>query len=364
MDDETIATSSGRVSRTSDPYDSVDHDPFIHLRGVWKQVNPLYDNGSDFAPGGYSDRVIGIDTIHNQLHVFVGYGNPRTVAAGVFKMFLDLNGSITLSHAVVGSSRFPTHDIHLNNGSVVIAPDQKESYEYQWELIGADNPELIIDGRSYLKIDYDEYKRMRSPDVPVVVENDGHAEGTESINIGLESDEPSNSTSIDFFGLKSNARYVCYIVDKSSSMSGHKLIRVKQELAKSLQNLPKETHFYVLFFSNDDGQIPDWDHWSKASKTNISKFVNMLSTITSGGGTIPKPAFEHVFSTALIPNPDTIFFLTDGVFASGVVDEINEWNAKRYAKILIHSIAFGVGADVVTLERLAIDNGGQITVVN
>ena len=86
----------------------------------------------------------------------------------------------------------------------------------------------------------------------------------------------------------------------------------------------------------------------------------MLSTITTVGGTNPRPAFEHVFSTALRPNPDTIYFLTDGGFSSGVVDEINEWNAQRYAKILIHSIAIGAGADVVTLQRLAIDNGGQI----
>ncbi|MBC8522338.1 VWA domain-containing protein, partial [PVC group bacterium] len=360
VDDQTIAKSSDRVSRSSNPKDAVDLDPFIKLRGTWKQINPLQNNRDDFAPGGYSDRVIGIDTKHNQMHVFVGFGTPRTVAAGVFRLFLDLNGTITISHSDSGSSRFPMYDIKLNNGIVIIAPEQKKSFEYQWKLIGGDTPELIIDDKRYVRVDYSEYESMRSPDIPVVIEDNRIIEDTDDISIGIESDEQRETTSIDFFGLKANARYVCYIVDVSSSMSGNNIIKVKQELAKSLKNLPKETHFYVLLFSNDAGKIAGWDHWTKATENNVSRFINLLSSLGTGGGTNPRPAFELVFSTTLRPNPDTIYFLTDGGFSSGVVNEINGWNAQRNARILIHSIAIGASADVQTLRRLATDNGGQM----
>ena len=121
--------------------------------------------------------------------------------------------------------------------------------------------------------------------------------------------------------------------------------------------------FYVLFFSEDAGRIRGWDQWNVASRNNIKNFVDSgFRNINSIGGTNPWPAFQHVFSSSLEPNPDTIFFLTDGGFNSDVVGYIKKVNS-GFATTRINTIAFGNGAAINLLKQIARQNGGKYNLV-
>ena len=71
---------------------------------------------------------------------------------------------------------------------------------------------------------------------------------------------------------------------------------------------------------------------------------------------MPAPAFNKAME--LTPLPDVIFFLTDGQIPKSFIDELRNMlpSGKR---IVVHSVAFGSGADISQMKEIAKLTGGQ-----
>lgn len=163
-----------------------------------------------------------------------------------------------------------------------------------------------------------------------------------------------------FFGIKSTGSRFCYIVDRSGSMgNGGKLEAAVAEVAKSLQQLPDFTRFFLLFFSSGQPSYLEpigQNGWNTARRRTISRLLDEVATIHASGGTFPFDSFQRSFE--LDPPPDVIFFLTDG--------KLQGFNLPRFQELLptdqrvvVNTIAFGDNSSQQLLQDMASITGGE-----
>ena len=123
---------------------------------------------------------------------------------------------------------------------------------------------------------------------------------------------PRDPLDVEFFGIKSKAANVGFVVDCSGSMSGARLERTKLELLRSVLDLHPRQLYYVAFF--DDVAYPMFDTQKTpilAKPVNKVRTYKWMKSVMGGGGTNPQPGLELVATM----NPQAVFLLSDGVFA-------------------------------------------------
>jgi hypothetical protein len=162
----------------------------------------------------------------------------------------------------------------------------------------------------------------------------------------------------EFFGAREHAASFAYVIDCSGSMAAnHALDVAKRELLSSLNQLPPDARFAVIFYSNNPTTLSDpagARGLMPATKGNKTRLRDQLSQIVPDGGT------EHLSAlrAALAVHPEVIFFLTDADLMSDAnVDEI----LREAGKTRIQAIEFGRGLELAgekPLRRLATVTGG------
>ena len=162
---------------------------------------------------------------------------------------------------------------------------------------------------------------------------------------------------VSFFGLQGKGKRVIFIIDRSGSMNGEPFQSAKEEIYRSINNLPRGARYGICFFSNG----PSWlsvegDFMVRSSRGRNKQVFNWMKTVDVGGGTYPASSLL----SAIDLKPDVIFFLTDGEFPLGVVEEVTKHNKGR---VQIHCIAFGVGGRNL-LRAIAAKNKGTFAIVN
>lgn len=155
---------------------------------------------------------------------------------------------------------------------------------------------------------------------------------------------------------------VVYVIDKSGSMSGHPVERVKAELVHALEQLADGKRFSVVFF--DDTTWPLYAQRGGAaagvqlqlltadasSKKPVIRWINQMF---GDGGTIPEPAVM----LALSQDPAYVVLLSDGEFCPSYVRKITDMNqAKGARKAVITCV--GLSEAVQTLRDIARNNQG------
>jgi hypothetical protein len=137
-----------------------------------------------------------------------------------------------------------------------------------------------------------------------------------------------------------------------------KLARAKQELIRSVEQLPEDSQFQIILF-NRSVEIMAVDHGvglMQATPENIQKVANFLLPVHPEGGTQPIPALKR----ALAMKPDVIFFLSD---AEDLSDrEVREVTFLNRGHSAIHVVAFGdgnSGNDNFPLHAMAQRNRGE-----
>ena len=158
-----------------------------------------------------------------------------------------------------------------------------------------------------------------------------------------------------FMGLHAKGSRFCIIADRSGSMDGPKLNFVKQEILETLTSMKNKSRFQLFFFNFRHKKLPgkDWRHPRKA-RPEVERW---MQTILAGGGTDPLSSFQQAFK--LKPRPDAIFFMTDGLFPAGVVDEIARMNKSGEKRVRIHTISFMNRESEALLKKIAQDSGGK-----
>jgi hypothetical protein len=162
----------------------------------------------------------------------------------------------------------------------------------------------------------------------------------------------------EFFGALEHGRSFAYVIDCSGSMATRNSLNVaKRELLASLNQLPPDARFSVIFYNlkvrvftdpgGQQGLMP-------ATMSNKTRVRNQLLTVGPDGGT------DHMLAlrTALALKPEVVFFLTDADLMTN--NDVNEILAEAAAS-RIQAVEFGRGSDLgmeTPLRRLATTTGG------
>ncbi len=174
-----------------------------------------------------------------------------------------------------------------------------------------------------------------------------------------------------FFGLEAQGRRFAYIVDVSGSMnalSGEgqqtRWELTRGELLRSITGLDANADFFVVLYSSNPILLFGNTAWIRADSKNKQLAGTGLFGISPSGGTKPMPAFSQVF--ALDPEPDAIYFMTDGLVETDVPALVRQMN--RRERIPIHCILFGAlgnthdaKAAENMLRNIAKRSGGKFT---
>ncbi len=160
---------------------------------------------------------------------------------------------------------------------------------------------------------------------------------------------------VSFFGSMVQGQSVVMVLDRSQSMKGRRMEKLKAELERTLGLLPESMLFNVLFF-NDRVHESDAGGLRAATQSNKAKMMQWVSTISAARGTEPEPALAR----AIELEPDVVLFLTDGTFHFHVVVNVTRMNENKIPIFTFGLDAFG-GSDVLT--RLASESGGIYTLI-
>ena len=158
----------------------------------------------------------------------------------------------------------------------------------------------------------------------------------------------------EFFGVKENAGSFAYVIDTSGSMARNRALNVaKAELLASLERLPPEARFGVVFYSltprfYERTLLP-------ANPAEKAKFRNYLENVKPFGGT------DHIAALreSLKLGAEVVYFLTD---AELMTESEAEEVLRQVGSTRIHAIEFGVGPDLSTtnpLKNLTRATGGS-----
>jgi hypothetical protein len=158
---------------------------------------------------------------------------------------------------------------------------------------------------------------------------------------------------VEFFGIKSKAANVGFVVDFSGSMAGTRLERTKLELLRSVLDLHPKQMFYVAFFDDNMRLMLDTEKLAFIAKpVNKVRIYKWMKLVVDGGGTNPEPALEFVAKL----NPQTIYLLSDGEFAPLKESLYDEFKQKS---IRVNTIAMEDESGKVELSGIAARTQGR-----
>jgi len=207
---------------------------------------------------------------------------------------------------------------------------------------------------------------------------------------------------VSFFGSRSKAQKVVFVVDSSASMnqkgkkgkkSKHQLM--KEELIKTLRVLPPTVEFQIIFFSgpawfvgdkapnpkskkDDWHQLGDKNFWHykdgepkqlpvgkyiKATPSKVRKIIKQIEDTPATYGT----DWRAPLKMAMVMEPDIIYFMTDGAVGKHpkkqpVVKDVIAFN-KKHSRAKINAICLMVPKATEMLAQLAKDSRGDFTLV-
>ena len=164
----------------------------------------------------------------------------------------------------------------------------------------------------------------------------------------------------EFFGTSERATSFAFVIDDSGSMFHRDALKIaKAELWKSLERLPPDARFAVIFYNMKPTVLPDAQGRSGlmfATIENKNFIRERMAKIDAEGGT------EHASAlrAAIALKPEVIYFLTDA-------ETMDQEDAKAIraecGAIRIQAIEFGdgpSGSGSHALRSLAIGTGGML----
>ncbi|MEZ6196315.1 MAG: HEAT repeat domain-containing protein [Planctomycetota bacterium] len=196
---------------------------------------------------------------------------------------------------------------------------------------------------------------------------------------GQKEASPEEDGRYGFYGIKTNSKRLCFVLDVSGSMnepaeyggSGQTKIEVaKEELGKAISAMPEDAEFNIIIYATDftlwQKKLVPADAKNKAAaKAWVAKIAangstNIYDALAKAFEFAGRGTFDKAYKTAL----DTIFFLSDGQPTAGrilstpeIFREIVELNKLR--RVVIHTIGVGRDHDANFMRLLAEETGGQ-----
>lgn len=177
------------------------------------------------------------------------------------------------------------------------------------------------------------------------------------ILLPLRPDDPGDGSPLFSFSGKANAS-VAYLVDRSSSMEGLRLDRMKADLKAAIEELREGTAFAVVAFNENREWMPQSAGGliaaTSASRASAIAWVDGLS---AQGTTAAVQGLRDLVGL----QPDSLVFLTDGQFNSDERAALTEMLADKafLGKTKIDTVMlYPIGTEA-SLETLAHATGGR-----
>lgn len=166
-----------------------------------------------------------------------------------------------------------------------------------------------------------------------------------------------------FFGVEARGSRFAFIVDVSGSMlEPGKIGALKSALLESVEGMLEQASFCVVLYSSEAVPLMG-EKWTRATEDNKAQARRNIVQITARGPTHPLGAFNVVL--ALRPEPDAIYFMTDGVFSpedeAAIPTLIERAVREAERKTPIHCITFVDRGSEKLMRRLARQSGGSYT---
>lgn len=204
-----------------------------------------------------------------------------------------------------------------------------------------------------------------------------------------------------FFGQKSNAERIAYVIDYSASMNGDRESLMRKELSSSLKKIPYDSQYQLIFFAGPawvggfevkmeggkksatvkgpKGHSFDWKctggahgwktsgkkqvpQWLTATDSELKKSQKVVQSTKLVWGTIWEPALEMAMS--MEPPPQVIYFMTDGSAGKDSGDTARRIGARAKTKgIVINTVALMEPRAHDPMDDLAKRTKGSFTIV-
>jgi hypothetical protein len=181
----------------------------------------------------------------------------------------------------------------------------------------------------------------------------GHFDAVASLGAGGGG---GSGKGVGFFGTRSRADTVVFVVDMSGSMNdGRRFDRAVDELIRSLNALVPSQKFFIFFYNGVTHPMFD-QHSAKlmpATPATRTKAIKWIKTLQPDGDTAPEEAIER----AIQLKPQVVYFLTDGEIPETTRDTAKKVNHDH--KTVIHTIAFVTQEGAEMLRGIALDNRGK-----
>lgn len=209
---------------------------------------------------------------------------------------------------------------------------------------------------------------------------------------------------VGFFGQKSNARRVAFVIDYSLSMKGEREKLMRKELARSVEELKPGISYTLIFFAGPvwfagedlknlggpktavvrghDGETykwvsvktaTDWKlhsgkmpqvRWRDASGSNIRESLKHIKDSNLVWGTDWDDPLEIALDAN--PKPDVIYFMTDGIAGDrsmATAEAIARRAKSGNSKVVINCISMMEPKALEPMKVMAQRTGGQMTVI-
>ena len=217
-------------------------------------------------------------------------------------------------------------------------------------------------------------------------------------SMSFEGDD--SGSMVSFFGSKTTATKVVFVVDASASMKSTgkngrtKFSLMQEELTRTVKSLPPGVEFQILFFSGPSWFVGEYDRkkthadWTetvspknfwefmggdpkkwpkvkylKATPSTLRRVADMIQETPMVYGT----DWRDPLKMAMNMEPDVIYFMTDGAVGKHptkepVVDDVLDFNRTK-SRAKINSICFMVLKAYENLKELADKTRGEFTLV-
>ncbi len=190
-------------------------------------------------------------------------------------------------------------------------------------------------------------------------------------SVGTSEDEEDAPEIVIFYGQQFEGDGIFFCCDHSSSMTGPKLSRLKQEVTKNLTQFNEKTQFGIVFFDINMVCFPSSGRPTDASPSMKAAGISFTMSLQAGMGTCGKAALLKVLNMANQSSAKrkVILFLSDGEMscdgqgANYPQSTLAETTAHNTQRVKINTICLGPAdmgaAGPKFMQDLARQNNGQ-----